>query len=107
MNNIIMKKKNILIVALASVMLTSCNIYKKYELPTDNSYVKAYEESMKAQADSTSLPYLSWEQVFTDPTLQGYIRTALERNKDLDNAVKNIDMAKAQLKGAKLSYFPP
>lgn len=95
-----------MIAALTCVLLTSCNIYKKYELPTDNSYVKAYEESLEAKADSTSLPFLSWEQVFTDPVLQDYIRTALERNKDLDNAVKNIDIAKAQLKGAKLSYFP-
>lgn len=101
-----MKKIYILLVAAVSVSLTSCNIYKKYEMPTDNSYVKTYEESLTAQADSASLPFLQWDYVFTDPVLQGYIRTALENNKDLDNAVKNIDIAKAQLKGAKLSYFP-
>ncbi len=87
-------------------MLSGCNIYKAYELPTDNSFVKTYEESLLTEADSTSLPFLSWEQVFTDPVLQGYIRTALDNNKDLDNAVRNIDIARAQLKGAKLSYFP-
>lgn len=101
-----MKKTTILLVAAMSLSLTSCNIYKKYEMPTDNSYVKAYEESLTARADSSSLPYLQWDYVFTDPVLQGYIRTALANNKDLDNAVKNIDIAKAQLKGAKLSYFP-
>lgn len=101
-----MKKTKYLIVAALAVSLSSCNIYKKYELPTENSYVKTYEESLTAAADSASLPFLSWEQVFTDPVLQGYIRTALENNKDLDNAVKNIDIANAQLKGAKLSYFP-
>ncbi len=101
-----MKNTKYLIVAALTVSLSSCNIYKKYELPTDNSYVKSYEESLIAAVDSASLPYLGWEQVFTDPILQGYIRTALENNKDLDNAVKNIDIANAQLKGAKLSYFP-
>lgn len=101
-----MKTTKYIIIAAAALSLTSCNLYKEYELPTDNSYVKTYEESLTAAADSTSLPYLSWEQVFTDPVLQGYIRTALENNKDLDNAVRNIDIANAQLKGAKLSYFP-
>jgi len=101
-----MLKTKYVIVAALAISLSSCNIYKKYELPTDNAYVKTYEESMTAAVDSTSLPYLGWEQVFTDPVLQGYIRTALENNKDLDNAVKNIDIANAQLKGAKLSYFP-
>ena len=101
-----MKTTKYIIIAAAALSFTSCNLYKEYELPTDNSYVKTYEESLTAAADSTSLPYLSWEQVFTDPVLQGYIRTALENNKDLDNAVRNIDIANAQLKGAKLSYFP-
>lgn len=101
-----MKQKIYIISAAIAVLLSSCNIYKKYELPTENAYVKTFEESIQASADSTGLPFLSWEQVFTDPLLQGYIRTALENNKDLDNAVKNIDIARAQLKGAKLSYFP-
>lgn len=100
-------KKSIYIVLAASILtLSSCNIYKEYQLPTDNSYVKTYEESLQAAGDSATLPFLGWEDVFTDPMLQEYIRTALANNKDLDNAVKNIDIARAQLKGAKLSYFP-
>lgn len=101
-----MKITKYIVVAGLALTLSSCNIYKKYELPTDNSYVKTYEESLQADKDSTSLPFLMWEEVFTDPVLQGYIRTALDQNKDLDNAVKNIDIARAQLKGAKLSYLP-
>lgn len=91
---------------LVAASLTSCNLYKKYELPVDNSYVKTFDESLKEKADSTSLPFLSWEKVFTDSILQGYIRTALTANKDIDNAVENINIARAQLKGAKLSYYP-
>lgn len=101
-----MKKTKYLLLAAVTVSLSSCHIYKEYERPVDNSYVRTYEESLTAAADSASLPFLSWEQVFTDPVLQGYIRTALDNNKDLDNAVLNIDIARAQLKGAKLSYFP-
>lgn len=89
-----------------AVAMSSCHIYKKYELPTDNSYVKAYDKSLKAEADSASLPFLGWQEVFTDPILRGYIQTALDQNKDIDNAVKNVEIARAQLKGAKLSYLP-
>lgn len=100
-----MKTSHYILVAAAGLLLSSCHLYKEYELPTDNAYVEQYKKSAEA-ADSTSLPYLSWKQVFTDPQLQSYIDTALIRNKDLDNARLNIDIANAQLKGAKLSYYP-
>lgn len=101
-----MKLRYIWILALP-LLLTSCHIYKKYELPADqNKYVSDYSKALEMQVDSTSIEYLGWQDVFTDPTLQGYIRKALENNKDLDNARLNIDVARAQLQGAKLSYFP-
>ena len=87
------------------MLLSGCGIYKKYEMPIENKYVNEYAQSV-ATADSASLPYLGWEKVFTDPTLADYIRTALAQNKDVDNARLNVRMAQAQLKGAKLSYFP-
>lgn len=93
--------------AAAVFMLSSCNLYKKYEIPTaDSAIVADYSKALQTPADSTSLPYLSWEKVFTDPQLQNLIRLALQNNKDLENARLNVDIAKAQLKGAKLSYFP-
>ena len=102
-----MSNKYILLAAaVLAVTMSSCHLYKEYELPVDNAFVKDYEKSATAMADSTSLPFLGWEQVFTDPVLQGYIRTALANNKDLDDAYRNIEIARAQLKGAKLSYFP-
>lgn len=86
--------------------MMSCNIYKKYELPENSALVNDYKKSIEAPVDSTSLPYLSWTEVFTDPILQDLINRALENNKDLENARLNVDIARAQLKGAKLSYFP-
>lgn len=101
-----MKILRYILPVIAAITLSGCHIYKKYELPTDNSYVKQYEESLKARVDSTSLPFLSWKEVFTDPLLQGYINRALAENGDIDNAVRNVEIARAQLKGAKLSYLP-
>ena len=97
-------KYTLLIVVAAS--LSSCHIYKKYELPDDNAVINDYRKALEAEKDSTSLPYLGWRQVFTDPLLQNLISTALENNTNLDNARLNVDIARAQLKGAKLSYFP-
>lgn len=101
-----MNKIKYIVLAALALSLSSCHIYKEYELPTDNSYVNEYKQSLDAEKDSTSLPYLGWESVFTDPILQDYIRTALQNNSDLDDAYRNIEIARAQLKGAKLSYFP-
>lgn len=102
-----MKARHI-IIAMAALMLSSCGIYKKYELPgEDHSKIAAdYKAAVEAEPDSASLPYLGWREVFTDPMLQGYIQRALDSNKDLANAKLRIDQARAQLKGAKLSYFP-
>ena len=103
MNNRVIKYTAAAVLAFG---LTSCGIYKKYELPTDNAVVNDYAKALQAEQDSTTLGNLGWRQVFTDPLLQRYIQTALDNNKDLDNARLNIDIANAQLKGAKLSYFP-
>lgn len=93
-------------VSAALVSLTGCNIYRKYELPEGRPIVDDYRRASEATVDTTALPSLGWQQVFTDPALQNLIRTALANNRDLDNARLNVDIAHAQLKGARLSYFP-
>lgn len=104
-----MNKTNLFSAAVLLAMtagLSSCNIYKKYEMPDDNAVINDYRKALEAPVDSTSLPYLGWKDVFRDPELQALIQTALDNNTDLKNAMLNIDVAKAKLKGAKLSYFP-
>lgn len=93
--------------AVVAITFSSCHIYKKYELPKDaGPIVEDFAKALDEKADSTTLPYLGWKDIFTDSILQGYIQKALDNNKDLDNARLNVDIANAQLKGAKLSYFP-
>lgn len=93
--------------AILAFTFCGCHIYKKYELPVNSSpIVDNYAKALEERPDSSSLPYLGWRDIFTDPILQGYIEKALENNKDLENARLNVDIANAQLKGAKLSYFP-
>lgn len=96
-----------IILVVGMIALNSCHIYRKYEFPADdNKFTQDYQKAVELDNDSSSLEFIGWEQVFTDPLLQKYIRLALENNTDLDDARRNVDIARAQLKGAKLSYFP-
>ena len=94
------------LMALVVLPLTSCHIYKKYERPTDSPIIQELTKAQDQQVDSAALGNLGWKTVFTDPLLRSYIDTALVRNKDLNNARLNVEIARAQLQGAKLSYFP-
>ena len=88
-----------------AVSMSSCHIYNKYQLPQDNAVAADYRQAVENQ-DSTGLAYMGWREIFTDPLLQGYIEQALDNNTSLENAKLNVDIAKAQLQGAKLSYLP-
>lgn len=101
--NIIFKTLPVLLLV-ASV--SSCGLYKKYETPDDTVMTKAYVEARENAADTASFGNLKWEDVFTDPVLVGYINTALTNNITLNDAYLSVELAKTQLKGAKLSFFP-
>lgn len=105
-----MKIKNIsmiLAVAVSATALTGCGIYKKYDAEdVDSKLVKEYAEALQQEEDAGAFGNLAWQEVFTDPVLVDLINQALANNKDLRNAKLNVDIAHAQLKGAKLSYLP-
>ncbi len=94
--------------ALASIsMLSGCHIYQKFDIEKQNSSLASeYAEAAKAETDSTSFGNLRWEEVFTDPVLADLIRQALAANVDLDNARLNVEIAHANMRGARLSYLP-
>ena len=97
----------ILATGMSLAVLSSCGIYKKSDADNvDSRLVKEYAEALKLEEDSSVFGNLSWRAVFTDPTLVDLIERALANNKDLRNAKLNVDIAHAQLKGAKLSYLP-
>ena len=71
-------KKHILLVLAGLLMLSGCNLYKKYE-----SNVSVPENVMGNVADSQdtlSIGDLGWRDVFKDPKLQSLIETALVNN---------------------------
>ncbi len=100
------KIARVALAVIAVVAFSSCHIYKKYETPTSTALTKAYAEAREMPADSAAFGNLLWEDVFTDPLLVDLINQALVNNNDLRNAQLNVDIARAQLRGAKLSYLP-
>ena len=101
------KMKYIATITLGISMLSSCGLYKKYEMPQDESALAAeYVKAQETEIDTTTFGNLRWQEVFTDPVLVDLINKALENNVNMQNAKLNVDIAQAQLKGAKLSYFP-
>lgn len=86
--------------------LSSCHIYKKFDMPQDTQLQKDYVEAKKADPNPDALGNLAWQNVFTDPMLQDLIYKALENNVNLKNAKLNIDIAHANLQGARMAYLP-
>lgn len=100
-------KNKIYRVALLTVTATvmqSCFVAKEYERPelkTENLY-----RNEVVSTDTTSLANVSWDKIFTDPLLQGYISKGLQNNLDIRIAMQNIAAAQATMKQGKEGYFP-
>lgn len=90
----------------ASVSFTGCNMYGKFKMPEESALGTEYVKAKEAETDSTTFGNLKWQEVFTDPVLVDLIYQALDNNKDLRNAKLNVDIAHANLLGAKLAYLP-
>jgi NodT family efflux transporter outer membrane factor (OMF) lipoprotein len=97
-------KYNIIAIVILALMMESCFTAKTYERPqlkTDNLY-----RTETVLTDSTSLGDLSWDKLFTDPILQGYIKKGLQNNLDIRIAMQNIAAAQAYMKQGKAGYQP-
>ena len=92
------------VLALSSVLFSSCGIYNKYESRTDapDNLYGTTDDVVAATADS-SIATLSWRDVFVDPLLQNLIDSALTRNTDMRAARIAVEQSQASLKAAKLT----
>src|SRR6201987_2594420 len=103
-----MKVCKSLIPTLLSTMLVGCMLGPKYHrpaVPTPAAY-RDLSESPQLQTQTASYADLPWWQVFQDPKLQEFIRTALKQNYDLQLATERINAARAQLAITRSSQFP-
>ncbi len=102
--------KKIMIFAAATLLISSCGVYNKYERPDVETTglvrdVVSDVDTLVVQ-DTASFGNLPWRAVFTDPQLQALIEQGLERNPDLLNAALNVKMYESMLTAAKLAFLP-
>ena len=90
------------------LLLAGCGIYTDYTRPAlpvvDSLYTHMPVEAVSN--DTTSLAFLSWEELFADSLLRGYIRMGLEHNTDLNIARLRVEEAEATLQASRLAFFP-
>ena len=106
------KIKNIILIAIVSILLTGCGVYKKYERKTETP-ASVFGTDANGQAlgassatDTVSIAQMSWREFFTDPQLQQLIEQVLASNTDLNSARIAVEKSEASLKAAKLAYLP-
>jgi len=92
--------------AAAAALSTGCTMGPKYARPavaTPQNF-RAPEPLPSSQA--ASMADLKWFEVFKDDQLQGLVRTALEHNYDLRDAVARVEQARANLGITRSNQYP-
>ena len=100
-------KKNIIILSLAALSLTSCGVLKNYKrdkVAQPIEIEKIYGDELSG--DSLGFGDLKWRELFTDPTLQALIEKVLAQNTNMKNADLTIQQVNYALKAAKWAYAP-
>lgn len=95
----------LVLVAVGVITLAGCGIYKKYERP-DLSFADSLYRRLPECADTNHIAQLKWNELFTDPILQEWIKLGVENNTDLMVARQRIEIARANLKAAKWALLP-
>ncbi len=103
--------KKIMLFATATLLMSSCGVYNKYERPDEVNTKGLIRDAVSdvdtlAVQDTASFGNLPWRQVFTDPQLQELIERGLQNNANLQNAALNVEMYESMLKAAKLAFLP-
>lgn len=86
--------------------MVSCFTAKEYTRPKEELVTANYYRTDQLPQDSISLAAISYEELFTDPQLQGYIKEGLKENIDIRIAIQQILISEAFLKQGKAGYIP-
>lgn len=98
-------KRHIILIAIATLGLTSCGVMKSYERPTDLQTDGLYG-NVQTGTDTLGTGAMHWREFFKDKTLQELIDTALAQNTSMRQTDLQIQEAQAYLKCSKLAYIP-
>lgn len=98
-------KRQLITLAIAALMLSSCGIYNKYQ-PATTVPEQLFGTEAAVGDTLSGLADLSWRELFTDPQLQTLIEQGLQNNTDLQSAQWRVEEARASLSAARLAYLP-
>jgi multidrug efflux system outer membrane protein len=84
--------------------LGACNVSKN--IGTPKADLPDTFRNASATADTTSIAAIQWKNFFTDATLQNLIDSAIVRNYDMQEAVKNIEASQLLFKQTKWNNVP-
>ena len=99
------KISHILIPLLAVSLFTSCGVVTKtYKQPESTVADSLFRDGN--DTDPANLADKPWQELFTDPVLQGLINEGIHQNLDLKSAVERMNAAQATLTQKKLALFP-
>ncbi len=93
-------------ITVAAGLLSSCAVGPNYTRPTVKVPANFRAPDPLPPPQAASLADLKWFEVFKDEKLQGLIRTALEQNYDLRDAVTRVEQARANLGITRSNQFP-
>jgi len=86
------------------LLLSACKVSKDVQTPK-NAAPDTFRNATLT-ADTASVGDMQWKNFFTDATLQTLIDSAIERNYDMQIAVKNIEASHLLFKQVKWNYLP-
>lgn len=97
-------KKYITGSALILLILSACGVSKDVQAPKP-ALPDAFRNTATSK-DTTSIAEIQWKSFFTEATLQKLIDSAIEKNYDMQIAVKNIEASQLLFKQVKWNYLP-
>ena len=89
--------RSVVVPVIAAALLAGCTVGPNYQRPAIPAPANFRAPEGTSTADPASVGDLKWFEVFKDERLQELVRTALEQNYDLRDAVARVDAARAQL----------
>jgi len=90
-------RDRLIAVLIATSFLTNCTVGPNYHRPSVQAPQAFHAPEPLPRPQAASFADLTWWQVFRDEELQSLIKTALEQNYDLRDAVTRVEMAQANL----------
>jgi multidrug efflux system outer membrane protein len=93
-------------ISMAALVLTSCTVGPNYRRPSVQVPQTFHAPQPLPDAEAASFADLPWWRVFRDEELQRLIKTALDQNYDLRDAVARVETAQANLGVTRSDQFP-